>query len=154
MVSEKVTKTTDPIALNTIPSLSLLQQWNSHLSFFEKEAQGYYYLEHGSHRYSTANLQDMVKIDFARDVQKAVQAELNWFCTTLLETCQYGNVSTWYCNQRFQDLLYTRPFDEIHQEYQMTPDEMAKFCVNFSSQFKTKLLLWLYAIKSSLIFNE
>ncbi|PFX14909.1 hypothetical protein AWC38_SpisGene20902 [Stylophora pistillata] len=83
--SEKVRKTTDPFALNTIPSLSLLQQWNSHLSFFEKEARGYYYLEHGSHHYSTANLQDMVKRHFARDVQNAVQAELNWFAQLYLK---------------------------------------------------------------------
>jgi len=125
VVSEKVSKTTDPFALNTTLPLSLLEQWKS---FFEKEARGFYYLEHGSHRYSTANLQDMVKMHFARDVQHAVQAELNWFAQPYSKPVNMEMYPPDNAIKEFQDLLYTRPFDKIHQEYRMTPDEMAKLC--------------------------
>ncbi|XP_022808042.1 uncharacterized protein LOC111345054 [Stylophora pistillata] len=70
----------------------------------------------------------MVKMHFARDVQNAVQAELNWFPQLYLKPVNMEMYPPDNAIKEFQDLLYTRPFDEIHQEYKMTPDEMAKLC--------------------------
>ena len=77
VVSDKPKSTTDPLGFKSIPLLSLLEKWKSELSFFQKEAKGYYYLQHGAFCFNMSNLQDMIKMHYARDTQKAVEAELN-----------------------------------------------------------------------------
>ena len=84
VVSSTTRASTDPFDLKNIPPLSLLEKWKNELSFFAKEAKGYYYLELGPQCFTMSNIQDVIKTRHAGDLQKAVQVELNWFADPYL----------------------------------------------------------------------
>ena len=68
VVSSTTRASTDPFDLKNIPPLSLLEKWKNELSFFAKEAKGYYDLELGSQCFTMSNIQDVIKTRHARDL--------------------------------------------------------------------------------------
>ena len=128
VVSSITRASTDPFGLKNIPPLSLLEKWKNELSFFAKEAKGYYYLELGSQCFTMSNIQDMIKMHHARDLQKAVQVELNWFADPYLKPSNVHMYPAEDSIKTFQELLYTRPFDDLLPGYGITPNELAKLC--------------------------
>ena len=130
VVVSATTKTpTDPFALKYIPPLSLLEKWKNELSFFAKEAKGFYYLELGSQSFTMSGLQDMIKMHCARDVQRSVQVELNWFSEPYLKPSNVMYPAD-DSIKAFQELLYMAPFDDLLPGFGMSPNEMAELCGN------------------------
>ena len=119
----------------------------SELSFFQKEAKGYYYLQHGAFCFNMSNLQDMIKMHYARDTQRAVEAELNWFAESYLKPANVTVYPPESSIRTFQDLLYKKPFDEMLPSYNMKPEAIAKLC--FTRWVSSDHLMWMAAVLNS-----
>ena len=111
-VSDSPRITTNPFSLKTIPPFSLLTTWDKQLSFWQKEEKGYYYLQHGSQCFSISDIKDMLKVHYARDLQRAVQAELNWFSEPYIKPLTVQMYPPESSIKKFQEILY---FNSIHQ---------------------------------------
>ena len=129
VVSDSPRITTNPFSLKTLPPFSLLTTWDKQLSFWQKEEKGYYYLQHGSQCFSISDIKDMLKVHYARDLQRAVQAELNWFSEPYIKPLTVQMYPPESSIKKFQEILYLNPFDDIIPNYDMTPNEVASLCV-------------------------
>ena len=94
-----------------------------------------------------SNLQDMIKMHYARDTQRAVEAELNWFAESYLKPANVTVYPPESSIRTFQDLLYKKPFDEMLPSYNMTPEAIAKLCV--TRWVSSDHLMWMAAVLKS-----
>ena len=141
VVSDSPRITTNLFSLKTIPPFSLLTTWDKQLSFLQKEEKGYYFLQHGSQCFSISDIKDMLKVHYARDLQRAVQAELNWFSEPYIKPLTVQMYPPESSIKKFQEILYLNPFDYIIPNYDMTPNEVASLCV--TRWVLSDLLMWM-----------
>ena len=83
----------------------------------------------------------MLKVHYARDLQRAVQAELNWFSEPYIKPLTVQMYPPESSIKKFQEILYLNPFDYIIPNYDMTQNEVASLCV--TRWVLSDLLMWM-----------
>lgn len=83
----------------------------------------------------------MLKVHYARDLQRAVQAELKCFSEPYIKPLTVQMYPPESSIKKFQEILYLNPFDYIIPNYGMTPNEVASLCV--TRWVLSDLLMWM-----------
>ncbi len=118
----------DPLNLHLLPPESQLREWKKKIG---TSVDGTWkYVETGKGKLDASCIDQLLKLNTAKQIQQSVEEEIKWFCQqhsqpeTVVDHPPASQI------EKFQELLYCNRYDAIQKPYDMSANELAMLCAD------------------------
>ena len=118
----------NPYIVTSLPGKSQLQEWRRAID--KQDTTQWKYMETSKGRLDIDCLNQLTRFHTGRNIQAAVEEEIQWFARPFNKPEIAVEHSTASSISSFQNFLYCKRYDEISKPYGLSSDELSKLCTD------------------------